>query len=132
MKFLSEESSSHYLLVIVVELHRLVQVEETPPPVRALLHLQLSLGKEGVCVGLSVPEDRGPGPLPPGGGDDGDGEVSLVLLLLVLGLHVRLDVPLPQTDGDVPLLVHVPVTISHNTQQVSPDTYATSSTCNTD
>ena len=129
--FLSEESSSHYLLVIVVELHRLVQVEETPPPVRALLHLQLSLGKEGVCVGLSVPEDRGPGPLPPGGGG-GDGDVSLVLLLLVLGLHVRLDVPLPQTDGDVPLLVHVPVTISHNTQQVSPDTYATSSTCNTD
>ena len=129
--FLSKESSSHYLLVIVVELHRLVQVEETPPPVRALLHLQLSLGKEGVCVGLSVPEDRGPRPLPPGGGD-GDGEVSLVLILLVLGLHVRLDVPLSQTDGDVSLLVHVPVTISHNTQQVSLDTYATSSTCNTD
>ena len=129
--FLSKESSSHYLLVIVVELHRLVQVEETPPPVRSLLHLQLSLGKEGVCVRLSVPEDRGPGPLSPGGGD-GDGEVSLVLILLVLGLHVRLDVPLSQTDGDVSLLVHVPVTISHNTQQVSLDTYATSSTCNTD
>ena len=52
-------------LVVVVELHGLVQVVETLLAVRALLHLELTLRQEGLGIALAVVHHGGAGSLAP-------------------------------------------------------------------